>query len=171
MARGKKGVVDRKVILWYSYCVIIANIENTILEYEGEGNVIILPITQFVRKDGNLAVTSENTKLFIEKYPSLPKKWGYMVSNGVPYPSFGTSGTGLMGIANKPHYASAYRWELYEEGMWYVAEQALMNPNTIFYIPEEDFIDASKLKSIFENLENVVYLRKGEVNNERTTAA
>jgi hypothetical protein len=138
--------------------VIIAEIENNIFEYEGEGNIIILPITQFVRKDGHLAIISDNTKLFFEKYPHLSKKWGYMISNEIPYPSYITNTTNLIGLPNKNHYASAINWELFEEGLWYVKEESLLKPGFIFYLIEEVFMNKNRLKEIFKDSENMVLL-------------
>lgn len=156
-------MVDWRVNLWYICFVIIANLENTIFDYESEKNSIILPITNFVRKDGNLAVVSEVSKMFFEKYPQLSKKWGYMVSNNVPYPSYSTKNTNLIGIPNKNHYASALNHEMFNEGLWYIKEESLVKNEIIFYLIQEDFMNIDSIKEIFNESNNVVLLReKGE---------
>jgi hypothetical protein len=161
VGKSSSGLVDGKVNKWYIKRVIIAKLENNIFEYEGETNYVILPITQFVRKDGNLAIVSEVSKVFFEKYPNLSKKWGYMISQEIPYPSFTTKTTNLLGVPNKTHYASAVNEEIFEEGMWYVKEESLLKSNFIFYLIEESFMDKNKLKEIFKGSENVVFLTKG----------
>ncbi len=148
--------------------MITANFENNIFEYEGENNVVLLPITRFVRKDGNLAVTSSITKSFMEKYPNLPKKWGYMVKADIPFPSYKTSTTNLLGLANRNHYASAISEEEFESGLWYVKEESLIKPEYVFYLVEEDFMDIEKIKEIFKESDNFVLLKQGEKNAETT---
>jgi hypothetical protein len=140
--------------------VITAEIENNIFEYEGENNFIVLPITRFVRKDGNLAAISDVTKLFFERYINLSKKWGYMVSQEIPYPSYSTKSTNLIGIPNKNHYASALNNKMFEDGLWYIREESLLKTNFVFYIIEEDFMEIQKIKEIFKNSENVIFLRR-----------
>jgi hypothetical protein len=142
--------------------VVIAKLENNIFEYEGENNIVLLPITRFVRKDGNLAVTSPITKLFMEKYPNLSKKWGYMIKSEIPFPAYKTSTTNLLGLANRNHYASAISLEEFEAGLWYVKEESLLKPDFIFYLQEENFMDVEKIKEIFKETDNFVLLRKGE---------
>jgi hypothetical protein len=149
--------------------VIITNVENNLFEYEGEYNFITLPITQFVRKDGNLAIVSPTTKLFFEKYPQLPKKWGYMISNDVIYPSYTNSKTNLLGIPNKKHYASAVSEEIFKEGLWYIKEESLLKTNFVFYIMYEDFMNEEIIKEIFKESENVVLLKESEDLNAKTT--
>lgn len=142
--------------------MLTVELEEDIFSYEGPKNVIVLPITGFVRKDGNLVATNTITKKFFEKYHSLAKKWGYMINNDVIYPSFVSSETNLLGIVEKPHYAGAYRPEAIFNGFWYVKELALIRPDHIYYIihmgsdAEED-----QAREIFENLETIVYI-KGE---------
>jgi hypothetical protein len=146
--------------------VIIAKLENTIFEYEGKDNVIILPITQFVRKDGNLAVLSSVTKDVFEKYPILPKKWGYMISQGVPYPSYTISSSAFIGIPNKKHYASALDEELINSGIWYVLEEAMLKQEKIFYLVEEEFMNSEILIERYKNIDNIVLLKRKEFKNE-----
>lgn len=155
-------MVDARLKSWYINYVIITKIENNIFEYEGEYNSIILPITQFVRKDGNLAIVSDVTKLFFEKYTQLPKKWGYMISNEIPYPSYTTSKTNLIGIPNKKHYASAIDYKIFEEGLWYIKEESLIKTNFVFYIIYEKFMKEKAIKEMFKNSENVVLLKESE---------
>lgn len=144
--------------------MIIANKENSIFDYEGEQNVIVLPITNYVRKDGNLVVKNELTKQFFEKYSNLSKKWGYMISQGVEYPSYSTSTTQLLGISDRKHYASSFDEEKLISGLWYIKEQALLNPNLVFYIEEQQEIDKNILQEIFEFSDNIVMLRKEHEN-------
>jgi hypothetical protein len=146
--------------------VIAATIENNIFEYEGESNTIILPITRFVRKDGNLAVTSPITKLFVEKYSNLSKKWGYMINQDIPFPSYKTSKTNLVGVANRNHYASAINLDEFEEGMWYIKEEALLKPEILYYLVKEDFINSEKIKEIFKDSDNFILLTQGEQNGK-----
>lgn len=142
--------------------MIIADLENSVFDYEGRDNVIILPITKFVRKDGNLAVVSEITKSVFEKYPILPKKWGYMISQNVPYPSYKTNSSYFIGIPNKKHYASAFDEELFKNGIWYLFEDAMVKQENVYYIIEDDFIEASSLSEVFKNLDNIVFLKRRE---------
>lgn len=144
--------------------MITTEIENNIFEYEGENNVILLPITRFVRKDGNLAIVSPITKLFAEKYPNLTKKWGYIINQEIPFPSYVTSVTQLIGVPNKNHYASAVDLQEFENGLWYIKEECLLKPNIIFYLQYEPFMEETKIKEIFSEINNFVLLKKGEEN-------
>ena len=134
--------------------------EDNIFDYEGENNVIVLPITRFIRKDGNLVVISDVARLFFEKYTNLSKKWGYMISQEIPYPSYATKSTNLVGIPNKGHYASAINNEMFENGLWYIREESLLKPDLVFYIVEESFMSIKKIKEVFSDSENLVFLRK-----------
>lgn len=165
MARSKRRTIDGRNLICYTLYVIIADKENSIFDYEGEKNTIILPITQYVRKDGNIVAKNRITKLFFDKYPTLSKKWGYMVSQMVDYPTYSTAHTSLLGLPSKNHYASASDEELIEAGLWYLKEQALIKNDYVFYIEENEEFPKEKLVKFFEDLDNIVMLRK-EQNNE-----
>jgi hypothetical protein len=143
--------------------MIIANSEPDITSYEDKNNVIILPITKFVRKDGGIALVDEVSKIFLSKYPSLSKKWGYMTSMGIPFPSYSTNKTNLVGISDREHYASAFNESLLMFGLWYIREQSLSKPDKVFYMFRWP-IDL--LKKTFDGIDNIVYLKREEVSNE-----
>lgn len=135
--------------------------EKDIFSYEGEKNVIVLPITSFVRKDGHLAVTNNVTKMFFDKYVNLSKKWGYMIENNVIYPSFTSSKTNLIGVVEKRHYASSVDEESIESSFWYIRENALLKSDYIFYlIPIGKESEEKRAKEVLNNLDNVVFLKE-----------
>lgn len=140
--------------------MLIVDIEDSVFEYEGKDNIIMLPITGFVKKDGTLAVTSEVTKTFFQKYPSLPKKWGYMISNNVIYPSFLSSNTNLIAITEKLHYAASSDLNSIKSGYWYIKEMSLSKPDYVFYFfPMGGKEGEEEFKSIFSDSDNVVLLK------------
>lgn len=145
--------------------MIIANAENNITEYAGENNVIVFPITNYVRKDGNIVLKNDIGKKLVSFYPTLKKKIGYMINNGVKYPSISSESINLLGIPERNHYASAIDKDLLLSGFWYVKEQAFLNPNKVFYVFEDTHINKDELKEIFDLNDNVVFLRK-ENNDE-----
>jgi hypothetical protein len=143
--------------------MIIANSEPDLISYEGQKNVIVLPITKFVRKDGGVAIVDDTSKIFLNKYPSLSKKWGYMVSMGIPFPSYSTNKTNLVGIPDRDHYASAFNESLLMFGLWYIREQAISKTDKIFYTFSWPM---DLLKTTFEDIDNIVYLKRKEVSDE-----
>lgn len=165
MARSQRGTIDGITHICYTFSVIIADKENSIFDYEGEKNTIVLPITRYVRKDGNLVAKNETTKQFFDKYSALPKKWGYMISQMVEYPTYSTSNTSLLGVPNRNHYASAPDEDIIQSSLWYLKEQALIKSDHVFYIEENNEFSKEALINFFEEVDNIVMLRK-EQNNE-----
>lgn len=140
--------------------MIIANVENSIFDYEAAKNVIVLPITRYVRKDGNLVVKNELTKHFFEKYPNLSKKWGYMISQSVEYPTYETQKTSLLGLPDRSHYASSLNEEILTASLWYLKEQALIKFDCVFYVTEDNDLSKDILMEFFQEVDNIVMFRK-----------
>lgn len=147
--------------------MLVVDIENSVFDYQGENNVIILPITGFVRMDGKLAARNSITKEFFDTYPSLSKKWAYMIQNNVLYPSFSSYGTELIGIVERLHYASSIDKSSILDGFWYIKELSLQKPNHIFYFVEIGGEEEEKeLREIFKESTNVVLLKERKENHE-----
>lgn len=142
--------------------MIIAVPDEPIWEYEREDNVIVIPITKFVRKDGGVVFVEELAKSAGERYPTLANRWGWLLNNGVSNPVFRQANTNLLGLPDRKHYASKPDAELVEGSLWYLSEQAMENPKFVYYLVGplggEEFMDAHK--EILDEATNVVLLRK-----------
>lgn len=138
--------------------MITVNDSDPFIEYAGENSVLIVPITQHVRKDGCLVFVDDLTKSLHESYKTLSKKWGYMIQNGVSYPYFIKENVSLIGVPEKSHYASAFNEELFMEGMWYIREKAFLEPQKTFYIKLKVEYDLDKIKDVFKYSDNLVLL-------------
>lgn len=148
--------------------MIVAEIEGSVFDYEDEKNIMVLPITAFIRKDGKVASSNNITKEFFNKYPSLSKKWAYMLENNVIYPTFVSSKSELIGIVEKLHYAASPDEESILNGLWYIKELSLRKPDYLFYIIEMGGEAQSYMfKDVFKDSDNVVLLKKRkEVDDE-----
>lgn len=129
-------------------------------EYEGENHFIVLPITQFVRKDGGLAVIHSYTKEVFNNNPTIEKYWGYLVNSGVFAPVFRRTGAIFLGLPDRKHYASKLSEELVELSLIYLAEIASEEDHNLFYLPADFGEDKAALLDSINHLNNVVVLEE-----------
>lgn len=108
--------------------------DESIWEYSGKENFIVLPITKHVRKDGGLVFVNDETKEASEKFPDLQKVWGYFVEKGVHVPTYRRSNLNLIGAVDRNHYASNPDEETVEQSLYLLKETSDNNPNYLFYL-------------------------------------
>lgn len=137
----------------------IIKTDEPIENYEASNNYIVLPITQFVRKDGGLVFTHETSKFFSEKY-QINRYWGYLVSQGIQYPVYRGKNTNLLGLPTQQHYKSAFSSELLVNSLLWLSELAEANRDYLFYLSGLDEY-LSIIKDTIQDV-NVIYLEKVE---------
>lgn len=104
-------------------------------EYLGPENVLVIPTTLYVKKSNNeLTVVHPIAKDAFKKFPVLPRRWGYLVSIGVSYPTYRSSEAILLGLPTKEHYAGKDDDVLVESSLVYLADLAEKMPNELFYL-------------------------------------
>jgi len=135
-------------------------------EYLGPDNVLILPITGYVKKStGELSVVDPITKEAFERFPFLAKRWGYLVSIGVPYPTYRAKDMIFLGLPTKEHYAAKDDTNYVEGSLVYVADLAFEMSDKLFYLcPLGDDL-AATLKYL-EGVNNVVVLNYEGTNSD-----
>lgn len=127
-------------------------------------DIIVVPITRYVKRDGSVTVVSELAKEIEELVPHMSKIFGYMLSLGVEYPVIRRSKLSVMGMPTKEHYMSNVEQTRLENGLWYIQDMAFNNPDKILYVPliglarEEEQDSINRYNEILGNQENVVVL-------------
>lgn len=121
---------------------------QSIWDYKGKDNFIVVPITGFVRKDGALSFVHPLAKRADEDFPKLSLKWGWMTSNGVLTPVHRTSEVNLIGMKDRDHYASAPDEEVIRDSLLTLNEVSWNNSSYVFYLDGflggEDFAQLHK---------------------------
>lgn len=131
--------------------------DEPLINYAGDDNLLVVPITGFVRKDGHVALVDEDAKLISEKYPEMTKYFGYMVQNDITAPVFRREGINVLGIVDRGHYASALDVDLVSEGIMRIADAADEYQDMLVYLfPFGGDEDTNK--EMFAESKNVVLL-------------
>lgn len=105
-------------------------------DYMAEDNFLVIPISEYVKKSGELSTYGEFGKSAAEKYPSLLSQWGYFLNAGVELPVYRIPNKGgLLGGVEKEHYASAMSEELVYRSLLHINEFVLNNPTVFVYLP------------------------------------
>lgn len=136
--------------------------EKSPVDYLETHNVVVLPITKFVRKDGFLATKNDQVKSVFSRYKNMPKKWGYLLSNGVEYPYLFLESGAFLGLPDREHYASAFNSELWEASMLYLLDEAVSKPYLAYYLSGVCERGEEIAKSVHKETHNVILLRGKE---------
>ena len=128
-------------------------------DYLGPENIIVLPITLFVNKNGKLSVSNNKTKEAFIKFKNLAKRWGYLINNKIFYPTYRTSEVFLLGLPVS--YDSRKKQDKYltQGSLLYLAELADSMPNELFYL--ECFTNKKTIVSTLADTKNIVLLEYG----------
>lgn len=141
--------------------MLLAKTDEPLVNYAGDENLLIIPITLFVRKDGNVALIDEDAKLVAEAYPDMTRYFGYMVEQGVIYPVFRQKGINVMGVPDRTHYASSPDQDLIAGAMPMIAQAAHEYADMLLYLfPFGGDEDANR--DMFADVKNLVLLIKDE---------
>ena len=136
---------------------IITDPYESFWDYEGPKNVLVVPTTLYVKKTTEeLTVVNELSKEAFKKYPALKKRWGYLVSIGVSYPTYRSSETILLGLPTREHYASNDDEIMIDSSLVYLADLAESMPEELFYIT--DFWGKDKTVDFLGATKNIVFL-------------
>lgn len=130
--------------------MIIGYPEKNIWEYAQRDNFIVIPVTGFVRKDGGIAAVHPVTKEAYELHPILPKKLGYLFSQGVTAPTHRTKSVNLIALKDREHYASKPSPEIVSESLLILNEVSLENRDYVFYLP--GFLGGDEFISLHEEI-------------------
>jgi hypothetical protein len=121
---------------------------ETIWDYQGRDNFIVIPITGFVRKDKALTFIHPVAKQAEEKFPKLAAKWGYLVSSGIYAPIHRTKYLNLLGLKDRQHYAAAPDESTISASLMFLNELSWDNPRYVFYLDGflggDEFIELHK---------------------------
>jgi len=135
--------------------------DDSFFSYAQYDNVLVLPITGFVRKDGGLVFVDEHAKEAAEEHPQLARMMGWLVKQDVPTPYYRKGDINFLGLRTREHYAGKDDAQLIEESLWYLNGEAIEKPGMVFYLyPLNE--DLELHRKILGQLPNVVLLRKDE---------
>lgn len=108
--------------------------DESFWNYSGQENFLVIPITSYIRKDGNLVLVSDEGKEAATQFQDLQKVWGYLVGRGVPLPTLRRRGVNLVGVMDREHYASNPNKDFLETSLYLLREMSESNPNYLFYL-------------------------------------
>lgn len=137
--------------------------EETIWDYEGRENFIVVPITGFLRKDNAVAMVHPIAKEAEDRYPKLANKWGWLTVNGA-IPTHRTKKVNLIGLKDRKHYASNPDDETVTESLLFLNELSLDNPDYVFYL--DGYLGGEKLAELNKQLltsDRIVILERGHI--------
>lgn len=136
---------------------VVVDPYESIFEYLGPVNVIVLPITTYVKKStGELSVVEPVTKEAFERFPFLSKRWGYLMDIGVTYPTYRSSDMILLGVPTKDHYAAKDNEIFIEGSLIYIADLAFQMSDKLFYL--EPLGDLETTIRLLDGVNNAVIL-------------
>lgn len=105
-----------------------------IWSYADKENLIVVPINNFVRKDGGLAISGKLAKGLEERLPALSSRWGYLVKSGVEMPTYRTSHLSLVGLKDREHYASRPDPQIISDSLHLLNETSMNSPEYVYYL-------------------------------------
>lgn len=136
-----------------------ATTDEPLINYTGADNLVVVPITAFIRKDGHVAVIDEDAKMLADAYPEMTKYFGYMLSEEIPAPIFRRVGVNIMGVVDREHYKSALDEDLVRDGLRIIREAAETHRDMLVYLfPFGD--DEVRNKEMFDDVSNLVLLHR-----------
>lgn len=139
--------------------------DESIWDYQGRENFIVVPITGFLRKDNAVALVHQVAKEAEERYPKLSNRWGWLMTNGA-VPIHRTKSVNLIGVKDRKHYAANPDDDTVTESLMFLNELSMDNPNYVFYL--DDFLGGEKLADLnkkFLTSERIIVLRKEQPND------
>lgn len=136
--------------------------DEPLINYSGPENLLVIPITSFVKKDGTVAIVDPQARLVAEAHPELPLVFGSLLSQGIPTPVFRNRDVNIMGVVDREHYASSISPELVVEGLMSVARSADDYRDFLVYLFPFGGDEALSRELLQDNI-NVVLLIEGEV--------
>lgn len=139
--------------------------DEPLVNYAGPENLLVIPITSFLKKDGSVTLIDEEAKLLAEKYPDLPEVFGALMSQGVPAPVYRREDVNVLGIIDREHYASGVSEELVAEGLVQIADSAQDYRNFLVYLFPFGG-DEETTRDMLDDCKNVILLLKEEHNND-----
>lgn len=139
--------------------------DEPLVNYSGSENLLVIPITSFLKKDGSVTLVDEDAKLLAEKYPDLPAVLGALLAQGVPTPVYRREDINILGVIDREHYASSVSQELVAEGLFQIADSAEDYGNFLVYL--FPFGGMEELtKEMLGDCKNVILLIREEHNLE-----
>ena len=142
--------------------VNIGNKTEPLHTYESPNTIIVLPITQFIRKDGGVVVVHNYSKETMSRYPHMSKQWGYLVSQGVFSPSSRSDTYNYIGLPDRTHYAAAVNEDLVSASLTYIGDLAEALRLSYIYLPLDFGWEPERLVAYLDGVPNVVLLREVE---------
>lgn len=136
-----------------------AKTDEPLVNYKGDENLLVVPITAFVRKDGNVALVDEEAKVLAAEYPDMTRYFGQMLGLDVPYPVFRRKDINVMGVVDRTHYASAPDEDLITAGFSAILEACEEYSNMLVYLFPFGG-DKERNEEVFADAKNVVLLEK-----------
>jgi len=113
--------------------MICVNSDEPLWNYAGEKNYLVIPISEYIKRDGRLSIVGADATEALTRFPDLPIVWGYFVGRGIQAPTFRRRGINLIGGLERKHYASKPSPEVVRGSLYLLREAAEDSPDFLFY--------------------------------------
>lgn len=137
--------------------------DEPLINYRGPENLLVIPITTFLKKDGRVTLVDSDAREIAEAYPDLPTVFGTLISLGVPCPVYRNEDINVLGVPDREHYASSVSEEMVAEGLMHIRNSSEDYRNFLVYL--FPFGGNRELtEEMLEDRTNVILLIKEEEN-------
>lgn len=139
----------------------LAKTDEPLKNYAGDENLLVIPITGFVKADGHVSVIDKHAKELTMLYPEMTRYFGFMISQGITLPVYRREGINVAGVIDRLHYAAGQDDDLVADGLTSIVELAASYPEMLVYMfPLGGNFDTNA--AMFADSRNIVLLKEDE---------
>ena len=139
----------------------VAYTDERLINYAGPENILVVPITSFVKQSGEVSLVDAEARAIEEAYPAMTQVMGTLLNEGVPFPMYRNDNLNVLGVPDRTHYAAKVDENLVVEGLAAISRSAEEYKDFLIYtFPLGG--DEKLTREMLEHHLNVVLLCRSE---------